>query len=187
MSGKDAKHSNSGDVSLFEREVGDVRPLKTRARHAQRPQPRPVPRFTRERERAALAATLEEPDEFVSLETGEELSFRRDHVSTRVFRRLGAGRYRCEAEIDLHGLRSAEAHRKLRAFIMQAARDGLGSLRVIHGKGRGSGHGGPVLKSRLNGWLRKWDEVLAFRSARPADGGTGAVYVLLQNPSRRRR
>jgi DNA-nicking Smr family endonuclease len=50
---------------------------------------------------------------------------------------------------------------------------------VIHGKGRGSGQRGPVLKHVVNHWLRRMDGVLAFASARPVDGGTGAAYVLL--------
>jgi DNA-nicking Smr family endonuclease len=41
------------------------------------------------------------------------------------------------------------------------------------------------LKPSVNGWLRQWDVVLAFVSARQVDGGTGAVYVLLQRPSAR--
>jgi DNA-nicking Smr family endonuclease len=38
----------------------------------------------------------------------------------------------------------------------------------------------PVLKGKVNHWLQQRDEVLAFCSARPVDGGTGAVYVLLK-------
>ncbi len=50
----------------------------------------------------------------------------------------------------------------------------------MHGKGHGSLHKLPVLKTKVQGWLRQRDEVLAFCSARPVDGGTGAVYVLLK-------
>jgi DNA-nicking Smr family endonuclease len=53
-------------------------------------------------------------------------------------------------------------------------------VRIIHGKGNGSRHRGPVLKQKINHWLRQRDEVLAFCSARPMDGGTGAIYVLLR-------
>ena len=52
-------------------------------------------------------------------------------------------------------------------------------MRIIHGKGRGSGQRGPVLKSAVNRWLRRFDTVRAFCSARKMDGGTGALYVLL--------
>ncbi|NIW87182.1 MAG: DNA mismatch repair protein MutS, partial [Gammaproteobacteria bacterium] len=56
----------------------------------------------------------------------------------------------------------------------------LRCVRVVHGKGHGSLHKLPVLKTKVQGWLRQRDEVLAFCSARPVDGGTGAVYVLLK-------
>jgi DNA-nicking Smr family endonuclease len=55
---------------------------------------------------------------------------------------------------------------------------------VIHGKGRGSGPRGPVLKHVVNHWLRRMDDVAAFATARPVDGGTGAVYVLLAGARR---
>ena len=42
------------------------------------------------------------------------------------------------------------------------------------------GDRGPVLKNAVNRWLRNWDTVLAFVSTRQVDGGTGAIYVLLQ-------
>jgi DNA-nicking Smr family endonuclease len=57
---------------------------------------------------------------------------------------------------------------------------GLRCIRVIHGKGLRSGPAGPVLKEEVDHWLRKLDNVAAFASARPVDGGTGALYVLLR-------
>jgi DNA-nicking Smr family endonuclease len=56
---------------------------------------------------------------------------------------------------------------------------GLRCVRVVHGKGLRSGPGGPVLKPIVHRWLRKVENVAAFAAARPADGGSGAVYVLL--------
>jgi len=54
-------------------------------------------------------------------------------------------------------------------------------VRVVHGKGLGSGDRGPTLKPSVNRWLRKWNYVLAFVSTRQADGGAGAIYVLLDD------
>ena len=73
----------------------------------------------------------------------------------------------------------AEARPRLSDFIDYSLKQGLTCVRIVHGKGLGSGHRGPVLKIAVNRWLRKWDSVLAFVSARQVDGGTGAVYVLL--------
>ena len=77
------------------------------------------------------------------------------------------------------GMTVAEARPRLADFIDYSLKQGLTCVRIVHGKGLGSGHRGPVLKNAVNRWLRKWDSVLAFVSARQVDGGTGAVYVLL--------
>lgn len=53
-------------------------------------------------------------------------------------------------------------------------------VRIIHGKKNSSEGKMPVLKGKVNSWLRQKSEVLAFCSARPNDGGTRAVYVLLK-------
>jgi DNA-nicking Smr family endonuclease len=75
---------------------------------------------------------------------------------------------------------SNEASLVLRSFINGSVQDGLTCVRVIHGKGLGSGPRGPVIKQQVNRLLRRWDQVLAFISARQIDGGTGAIYVLLK-------
>ena len=72
-----------------------------------------------------------------------------------------------------------EARDALHDFIRECHALRLGCVRVIHGKGLGSGQKGPVLKAGVDGWLRRWDEVAAFCSAQPKHGGTGAAYVLL--------
>ncbi|HNP64492.1 MAG TPA: Smr/MutS family protein, partial [Woeseiaceae bacterium] len=94
--------------------------------------------------------------------------------------KLGRGGYSVQAEIDLHGMTLAEAKLRLRDFIDYSAKRGHLCVRVVHGKGLGSGERGPVLKGAVNHWLRRFDPVLAFVSTRQVDGGTGAVYVLLE-------
>ena len=131
--------------------------------------------------RESLHGSNDGPDALEQL--GEEVSYRRACLPERTFRRLRRGRYRIEDETDLHGLTVAQARSQLRAFIAEATARGLGCVRVIHGKGLRSGPRGPVLKTGVQRWLARWDEVLAFVSARARDGGSGAVYVLL----RRRR
>src|SRR5437588_427440 len=97
----------------------------------------------------------------------------------REVRRLRGGEYRVEREIDLHGLTAAEAKQALREFLIEALERRVRCVRIVHGKGLRSGHRGPVLKSTVSGVLRRTGAVLAYVSARPVDGGTGAVYVLL--------
>lgn len=185
MRSKDGKHSNSGDAALFKDAVGDVRPLKgkknTANRHVPRPKP-PSPKAIQRRrdERAVMAESLHDIPGDVDVETGEELSFRRDGVDLKVLRKMRSGKISVHEEVDLHGMRRDEARVYLREFILYCHANGVRCVRVVHGKGHGSGPGGPVLKHGVNTWLRTWDEVLAFCSAPAHDGGTGAIYVLLK-------
>jgi DNA-nicking Smr family endonuclease len=110
----------------------------------------------------------------------EVLSHRRPGVRDQVLRRLRRGLIPVEAELDLHGVTQSVARSLTAQFIESARQGGLRCVRIIHGKGMRSGGRGAILKSALNGWLRRHPDVLAFTSARPIDGGTGAVYVLLR-------
>jgi len=94
-------------------------------------------------------------------------------------RKLKRGEYRVEGVCDLHGLRVDEAKDALREFLAESLAHRLRCVRVIHGKGKGSGPRGPVIKTAVNMILRKTGPVLAFTSARRVDGGTGAINVLL--------
>ena len=112
--------------------------------------------------------------------SGDKLSYRSPSVGRRSFRKLSKGGFSVQSQVDLHGLTAAEAKTVLAEFIDRSVDRGHLCIRVIHGKGLGSGERGPVLKSKVATWLRQWDTVLAFVSARQVDGGTGAVYVLLR-------
>jgi len=106
-------------------------------------------------------------------------------VDRRHLKRLQAGTIPAEWELDLHGLTAAEARSDLRRTLAAAHEEGVRCVLVIHGRGRHS-ELGPVLKEELPAWLDAPPLsrlVMAFASARPEDGGSGASYVLL----RRRR
>jgi DNA-nicking Smr family endonuclease len=114
---------------------------------------------------------------------GDGVAYRRPGVRDDVWRRLRRGEVPIEAEIDLHGLARHAAHESLRVFLGVALAQGLRCVRVIHGKGLRSGAGGPVLRHSVADWLSRVENVLAFTTARAADGGTGALYVLLAGPA----
>ena len=114
------------------------------------------------------------------LETGEELSFLRPGLQQKLLRKLRRGQFSVAAELDLHGMTANEAYAAVGEFLKRARTRNARCVRIIHGKGNGSLHKLPVLKAKIGGWLRRRDEVLAYCSARPVDGGTGAVYVLLK-------
>ncbi len=168
------------DAAAFRRAMADARPLNKTVLEPVRKRIPAKARFTRADERAVIGEILQSPSDEVESGSGDYLSYYRTSVGGRTFRKLARGSYSVQAECDLHGLNVADARETLHGFIEDCLRHGLTCVRVIHGKGRGSGHGGPVLKRKVDGWLRQWDKVLAFVSARQTDGGTGAVYVLLK-------
>lgn len=168
------------DRELFRQAVGKVRPVRHDSvpTHLRRPAPDPVQ--TRADERAVMAALATGEDAPEDAESGEEIHFKRPGLQDRVFQKLRRGQFSIEAELDLHGLSIAAARDALSRFLADLRRRRQSCVRIIHGKGRGSRDGKPVLKSKLQGWLRQREEILAYCSARPWDGGTGAVYVLIK-------
>ena len=140
---------------------------------------RPRAASRRADEAQVLADSLAFDAHDLDVESGDELAFRRDGVAEAVLRRLRRGEYAVRDELDLHGMTQDEARVALGAFLAESVLHGWRCIRIIHGKGRGSGHRGPVLKSAVNRWLRRHDAVRAFCSARRNDGGTGALYVLI--------
>lgn len=166
---------------LFREAMAEVSPIESDRRPAEIERPRPAPR-ARQREadeaaarEALVTGALDDPE----ADPGEELFHARPGIQRRVLRRLRRGQYAMQAELDLHGCTRAEAADLLRSFLAECRERGLTGVRIIHGKGRRSDNQGPVLKPAVAGWLRRRNEVLAFCSARPVDGGAGAVYVLL--------
>ena len=168
------------EADLFRAAVGPVRRLRhDRAANAPaRPPPHPLQ--TRMDQEQVLRDLLSDHFDPAELETGEELVYARPGIQHGVLRRLRRGQFSVDQDLDLHGLTVAMARETLSEFLQDARRARSTCVRIIHGKGRGSRHGQPVLKKKVNVWLRQRDEVLAFCSARPIDGGTGAVYVLLR-------
>ncbi|MEJ2257613.1 MAG: Smr/MutS family protein [Woeseiaceae bacterium] len=171
------------DTDDFKRAMQGTKPLKHEPRvPALKPKPKPRARFSRADQQRVLEESLEDDIDTLEHGYGAALRFRRQHVGKRTMRKLQRGGYSVQAEIDLHGMTLEEARPALTDFIQYSASQGKLCVRVVHGKGLGSGERGPVLKNAVNRWLRRWDCVLAFVSTRQVDGGTGAVYVLLQRP-----
>lgn len=113
------------------------------------------------------------------LESGDTLRYRRDEVGPRMLRRLARGDYAVQDELDLHHAAARQAEAMLRRFLGEVRDAGGGCVRIVHGKGLHA-DGAPVLKNLVDRLLRQRADVLAFHSAPPAQGGTGAVLVLLR-------
>jgi DNA-nicking Smr family endonuclease len=168
------------DAQAFRRAVADVRPLPSRPQPSSRAGVQPAARTPRARRHELLLENPAAAQDAAGASRGDDVSFRRTTVREDTLRRLRRGQFAVEAEIDLHGLTRHTAHAALRQFLHECVARGLRCIRVIHGKGLRSGPAGPVLKEGVDHWLRRLDNVAAFASARPADGGTGALYVLLR-------
>lgn len=167
---------------LFENAVGAVVPLKTAQRHWHAPTP-PLPlpvQHVLDEQRVLQEAMSDEFDVTTLLSTDTDLSYLRPGVGVDVAHKLRAGHWSIQRQLDLHGLRTDQAREALGEFIRLTHRTGLRCVRIVHGKGLGSPGKMPVLKGRVQGWLVQKKEVLAFVQARPADGGAGALVVLLQ-------
>ena len=173
-------HITDEDRELFRRAAGDVRRLEDDRAH-----PQPTRRASRTRDRAQIvrptgSRELAESTWTPDVGPGDILSFTRGGVQRREAERLRRGRYRVEGDLDLHGRTVADASAALDRFLEDSRRRGWRCVRIVHGKGFGSPGGQPIMKAHVDRWLRNRSEVLAFCSATPPDGGTGALYVLIR-------
>lgn len=110
----------------------------------------------------------------------EEILFSLPGVQLRLLKRMQAGHLGWEAGLDLHGYSIDQAREELYTFIRDARSRGLRSVLIVHGKAYTDPGKPALIKSYVNDWLQQTDGVLAFCSAQPQDGGTGALYVLLK-------
>lgn len=168
LSGRDRLHSKT--VELLQQQMADeasaAKPAPTPKRRAATALPRPAP--------------VEADRQPVPLSHGS-----RAGVDRRRAERLSRGKLPIEATLDLHGLRQADAHRRLEHFLADCQAAGKRCVLVVTGKGLHKEEGG-VLRSAVPRWLNEMpnrSRVLSFDYAQQKHGGTGALYVLL----RRRR
>ena len=179
----DQGSSKSDENSSFAELLRDVKPLRKKHFNkveANSPKPDPTPRETLKDQKRVLKESLEISLEYEDLQPGDSISFCRPGIQKNIFRKLKKGQFKIDAELDLHGMTIVQAQEALAQFIHNARITHNRCVRIIHGKGYGSSNKGPKLKPMVNQWLQKRNEILAFCSARPVDGGTGAIYVLLK-------
>ena len=179
------------DDDLFASEMSGVTPLK------REPRERLLKKESVDVSKRRQAAThsLSPGDNHLSddgvppLDAWYVLEFKRPGIQNGVYRKLRLGHYDIEARLDLHRFTVAEARNEIWSFFKEAARLGLRTLLITHGKGFGNKEksGSGVLKGYVNRWLRDMEDVQAFQSAQPQHGGTGSVYVLLRKSEDKKR
>ena len=171
------------DAALFRDAVRDVAPLPATdkvlftAKHRQ-----PIPLQIQPDGQTASDDSLSDHIS-LQMEPGDEWEFLRPGVSRQTLRKLRRGYWKIQAQLDLHGFNREKGRIALVAFLDSSRERGFRCVRVIHGKGLGSRDSEPVLKTRIGSWLSQREDVLAFCQARPEDGGSGAVLVLIKSPA----
>ena len=169
------------DANLFQAEIKNTRPLNIDVPFTEKTYPKPIAKQFIRDEKQALRDSLS--DDFYpahELESGEELLYLRTGQSPDVMSKLRRGFWVVQAQIDLHGLISDEAREYVAEFLSSCKKRNIRCVRIVHGKGLGSRNREPVLKHKLRNWLMQKDEVIAYAQAKPEDGGSGAVIVLLK-------
>jgi len=147
--------------------------------------PPPLPRHYFEDERQAALAALNDPVRWdAETEIDGDASYVRPGLSRKLLGDLRQGAWSIQAELDLHGLRRLDAKQELVSFLHECRHHGVRCVRIMHGKGLGSVNREPVLRQHVRYWLRQRDEILAYVEARPRDGGSGAMIVLMKSKGR---
>ncbi|MCP4598941.1 MAG: DNA mismatch repair protein MutS [Proteobacteria bacterium] len=175
------------ESTLFTREMEDVAPLSNVQVLAEK-QAKPKPLLAQEDEESLVMRQLDElvhgDMSFDFADTNEYIEASIEGFDRSLVRKLKRGEYSIQAHLDLHGLNREKARLSVAEFIRTCHREGKRSILIVHGRGIGSKDNIPVLKNKLSAWLTRGAigrKVLAFTSAKPYDGGTGAVYVLLRS------
>jgi len=171
---------SADDLALFENAIGKVRRLHHESAATQRPRPAPEPVQSMLDEAQVPSELMRSAIDPAAIEVGEELSYLKAGLSPRLLRRLKRGHFSIADEIDLHQMSADVARGAIKLFLDESLRAGRLCVKIIHGKGLRSRAQGPVLKRLVDSLLRRRADVLAYASAPPAEGGTGAVVVLLR-------
>jgi DNA-nicking Smr family endonuclease len=175
------RKENEEEDDDFRRAVADAKPLAPQKRAApHRRRVSPVPKQRLRDEHAVLAESLGPHSLDDAIDSGDELAFLSEGLGRDLLRKLRRGHWVVEDELDLHGMNRNMAAISVTEFLRRCRHRRLGCVRIVHGKGLGSKQREPVLKGLLRKWLVRQD-VLAFSQAPAAQGGSGAVLVLLKS------
>ncbi len=177
------KQRDKHEQTLFQQAMSDVAPLKQDKVYHDNNKPvarRIEKRIDDENARSEFHDPFSDEQDIMDVKPEEILSFCRNGIQKSAFRKLRSGALHICDELDLHGATLKQAKQMLVYFLQETIQIENCCVRVIHGKGQRSKNNKPVLKSHVNRWLSEHERVLAFHSAKPKDGGSGALYVLLK-------
>ncbi|MCB5362574.1 Smr/MutS family protein [Pusillimonas sp. CC-YST705] len=174
------------DALLFRRAVGGVQPLKAKAARSAQAGFSPLPaelvaaRRTRAMGQEAPGLLLATQTASAAVLQADDTVFLRAGHGPNVLRDLRKARWPVQASLDLHGCTLEDARQRLEGFLADCLDYGARCVRVVHGMGYGSPDGVGVLGPQVRRWLANWEAVQAYTVCGPADGGHGALRVLLR-------
>lgn len=164
------------DLDAFHEAVKDAKPLSQNKIRLKSPQPVRKRKAIDDLEWEPL--NLSEAQDLGQVRGEEFIGYKQAAISNKTLRKLRKGQYNVDAMLDLHGMSVEEAKSAVESFLQQCLQRSIRVALIIHGKGRHTEM--PILKNKLNHWLRDIHLVLAFCSAAPSHGNRGAIYVLLK-------
>lgn len=164
------------DLNTFREAVKGVKPL-TQKKNRITP-PSPPPHFVKRQSSQQKSYKLYEGTNVEPVQGEEFITFKHASISNKTLSKLRKGQYNIEAMLDLHGMTVAAAKAATERFLQDCLHNEIRVALIIHGKGHHSQM--PILKNKLNDWLREIPVVLAFCSAAPEHGSRGAMYILLK-------
>lgn len=167
------------DMALFQQAMRDVKPLICDKEPLHTPRRKIGTGKRQYHQKVNLDNELSEGYEWVNF-TDEEVYFVRSGVQHKILRKLKRNYLNIKIKLDLHGMTVDSARITIGKFLHYCQQRNIRYACIIHGKGYGSQQKQGILKTKVNQWLREHNAVLAFCSAQAADGGTGAVYVLIK-------
>ena len=171
---------SDADKELFRKSVGKVRKISQDTVFSRKTVQAPARPESSSRYSPNAVSEQTGNGDTPSFLAGDFLSFKKPGIQHRILSKLRRGQFTMKGALDLHGMTTNEAYRALERFLDESVMQKRQHVLIIHGKGRGSKTGRPIIKNRVFDWLRQYPDVLAFCSANQNDGGTGAVYVLLR-------
>ena len=175
---------DDSDIALFRRVVHSVTPVTTSNRVLLPPEPPATPTQLRQRREHAMGQritpALDVSDQYASVGIDhDDTVFLQVGQGPHLIKGLKKGKWPVQASLDLHGSTLDHARERMDRFIQTCRDHQIRCVRVVHGKGYGSKNGDPVLKETVRRWLSQLAVVQAYIECDEADGGAGAVLVLL--------
>lgn len=179
------------DDDFFLQEMQGVQKIQ-QSKKVDLSQPHQVTEAHKARQQAAIAEKkASDPNhlqhyEIERVQPHDVLGYKCHGIQDGVYRKLRQGKYQIDARLDLHRMTVEKARQMVFNFIQDCMKYDLRTVLILPGKGDRNSDDPALLKSHLIHWLPQLEDVMAYHTAQPKDGGAGAFYVLLRKSERKK-